>query len=201
MSLLTEVADLAEVPVEGVVRVLTQKPVSRRIEQRVVAVVDDLDDGQLRELTRFALAAAPTVLAPRESVAVPPGPAPPAARALPEAEAESATASAGDELTVRLGLLFEELVGSLKELERDHRAERQDRLDDLSVLIDLISTGWSGVDRRLGRLERTLERLELERRAPPAAVIRAAANPAGRAPAPAPETAREDVRVEARARP
>ncbi|MEJ7791802.1 MAG: hypothetical protein WKF65_07525 [Gaiellaceae bacterium] len=170
MSLLTEVADLAEVPVEGVVRVLTQKPVGRRIEQRVLAVVNELDDAQLRALTRYALAAAPTVLAPRPQpppVSEPSVSGPPASPTPPEDTATLETASAGDELTVRLGRVFEEFVGSLEELKRDHVAERQDRLDDLSVLIDLISTGWSGVDRRLGRLERTLERLELERRVPP----------------------------------
>ena len=172
MSLLTEVADLAEVPVEGVVRVLTQKPVGRRIEQRVLAVVNELDDAQLRALTRYALAAAPTVLAPRPqpppapSVSEPSVSGPPASPTPPEDTATLETASAGDELTVRLGRVFEEFVGNLEELKRDHVAERQDRLDDLAVLIDLITTGWSGVERRLGRLERTLERLELERQVP-----------------------------------
>ena len=32
--------------------------------------------------------------------------------------------------------------------------ERNARLDDLTLLVELISSGWQGVDRRLDRIER-----------------------------------------------
>lgn len=45
--------------------------------------------------------------------------------------------------------------------------ERRERVEDLALLVDLISSGWQGVERRLDRLERVLDRLErgLEHRA------------------------------------
>ena len=45
----------------------------------------------------------------------------------------------------------------LERLEQELLAERNARIDDLGILVDLISSGWNGVDVRLGRLERGLE--------------------------------------------
>ena len=33
-------------------------------------------------------------------------------------------------------------------------AERHARIDDLALLVDLVSSGWKGVDSRLERIER-----------------------------------------------
>jgi hypothetical protein len=41
----------------------------------------------------------------------------------------------------------------LERLEQDVVAERHARVDDLALLVDLISSGWRGVDERLRRLE------------------------------------------------
>jgi hypothetical protein len=48
------------------------------------------------------------------------------------------------------------MVRRLERLETDLLAERHARVDDLALLIDLITSGWRGVDDRLARLERTL---------------------------------------------
>ena len=45
----------------------------------------------------------------------------------------------------------------LERLEQELLAERNARIDDLAILVDLVSTGWSGVDQRLRRLEEGLE--------------------------------------------
>jgi hypothetical protein len=45
----------------------------------------------------------------------------------------------------------------LERLEQELLAERNARIDDFAVLVDLVSAGWSGVDRRLGRLEERIE--------------------------------------------
>ena len=45
----------------------------------------------------------------------------------------------------------------LERLEEELLAERTARIDDLAILVDLVSAGWSGVDRRLKRLEEDLE--------------------------------------------
>lgn len=47
-------------------------------------------------------------------------------------------------------------VRRLERLETDLLADRHARVDDLALLIDLITSGWRGVDERLVRLERTL---------------------------------------------
>ena len=58
-------------------------------------------------------------------------------------------------------------------MQGDLLAERKARVEDLALLVELISSGWRGVERRLDRLERILDRLEraLEDR-PSAAVYR-----------------------------
>jgi len=48
------------------------------------------------------------------------------------------------------------MVRRLERLEGDLLAERHARVDDLALLIDLIASGWKGVDERLARLERVL---------------------------------------------
>ena len=48
-------------------------------------------------------------------------------------------------------------IRRLEGLENDLLAERHARVDDLALLVDLISSGWNGVDQRLARMERKLE--------------------------------------------
>jgi hypothetical protein len=52
--------------------------------------------------------------------------------------------------------LSAQLVRRLERLEGDLLGERHARVDDLALLIDLITSGWRSVDERLGRLEKTL---------------------------------------------
>jgi hypothetical protein len=47
-------------------------------------------------------------------------------------------------------------VRRLEGLAGELEAERHARLDDLAVLIDLIASGWQGVERRLDRIEERL---------------------------------------------
>ena len=44
-------------------------------------------------------------------------------------------------------------IRRLERLEGDLLAERHARVDDLALLVDLVSSGWRGVDARLARLE------------------------------------------------
>jgi hypothetical protein len=64
-----------------------------------------------------------------------------------------------DRMTVMdalLDRLSEDLAGIKRELGR----ARSERLEDLTLLVDLITTSWRAVDRRLGRIEQKLERME-----------------------------------------
>jgi hypothetical protein len=53
--------------------------------------------------------------------------------------------------------LMAQAIGRLERLEGDLLAERHGRVDDLALLVDLIGSGWKGVDERLARLEKGLE--------------------------------------------
>jgi hypothetical protein len=56
--------------------------------------------------------------------------------------------------------LTNQLLRRLSALESDLLTERNARVDDLAVLVELVSSGWRGVDARLGRIESIVQRLE-----------------------------------------
>jgi hypothetical protein len=49
--------------------------------------------------------------------------------------------------------LLNQAIRRLERLEGDLLAERHARVDDLALLVDLVSSGWRGVDTRLTQLE------------------------------------------------
>jgi hypothetical protein len=50
--------------------------------------------------------------------------------------------------------LLNQAIKRLERLEGDILAERHARIDDLALLVDLVSSGWKGVDARLEKVER-----------------------------------------------
>ncbi|MBA2385137.1 MAG: hypothetical protein H0V68_10820, partial [Actinobacteria bacterium] len=50
--------------------------------------------------------------------------------------------------------LLNQALRRLERLEGDLLAERHARIDDLALMVDLISSGWKGVSDRLERVER-----------------------------------------------
>ena len=53
--------------------------------------------------------------------------------------------------------LANQTIRRLERIEGDLLAERHSRVDDLALLVDLIASGWKGVDERLARIEAALE--------------------------------------------
>ncbi len=51
--------------------------------------------------------------------------------------------------------LLNQTIRRLERIEGELLAERHARVDDLALLVDLVSSGWRGVDARLARLERS----------------------------------------------
>ena len=51
-------------------------------------------------------------------------------------------------------------IRRLERLQTDLASERQARVEDLALLVDLITSGWRGVEKRLDRMERVLDRIE-----------------------------------------
>jgi hypothetical protein len=72
--------------------------------------------------------------------------------------------------------LMNQMLRRLERLESDLLAERHARVDDLALLVELVSSGWQGVDERLARLEQGLEQnrgaivYRIEDRRPDAAI-------------------------------
>jgi hypothetical protein len=56
--------------------------------------------------------------------------------------------------------LMNQVIRRLERVEGDLLAERNARVDDLALLVDLVSSGWKGVDTRLARLEAVMSKLE-----------------------------------------
>ncbi|MDQ2983751.1 MAG: hypothetical protein M3R70_07480 [Actinomycetota bacterium] len=52
--------------------------------------------------------------------------------------------------------LMNQSIRRLERLEGDLLAERHARVDDLALLVDLVTSGWRSVDDRLARLEKSL---------------------------------------------
>jgi hypothetical protein len=52
--------------------------------------------------------------------------------------------------------LSNQLIRRLERIETDLAAERNARVEDLGLLVDLIVSGWRAVDERLARVEETL---------------------------------------------
>ena len=53
--------------------------------------------------------------------------------------------------------LASQTIRRLERVEGENLAERHARVDDLALLVDLITSGWKGVDERLARIERGLQ--------------------------------------------
>jgi hypothetical protein len=56
--------------------------------------------------------------------------------------------------------LMNGVIRKLERIDGELLADRNARVDDLSLLVDLISSGWKGVDARIARMESLLGRLE-----------------------------------------
>jgi uncharacterized membrane protein YccC len=182
LATILELARYADVSAENVIRVVNGEPVSGDISSRV----------------REALAALGPP--PYPGTALEPRPLPRAAeearRQLLETVAETAAElesripeGVGDvvyealRIEVRpvahhiaqMGTLVEQLLRRFERLDIGVDLERRERLEDVALLTELITTGWRMVDRRLGRIERMLERQQAEDRtngAPPVRHLR-----------------------------
>ena len=161
MRRIAEIARSADVSIETVLRVLHGDPVSEELTNRVTSAIDELSPGnevatrvevedeiegarrQLLETFAQAAAELETSLPQGVSSVV--------------YEALRLEVHPISERMLELGSLLEQTMGGLR---AELQAERAERLGDVEVLVDLMVTGWRSVDRRLGRIERALERLE-----------------------------------------
>jgi hypothetical protein len=67
--------------------------------------------------------------------------------------------------------LSAQTIRRLERLNGDLAADRKARVEDLALLVDLIASGWRGVEKRLDRIERVLDRVERALEDRPAAAV------------------------------
>ena len=136
MTTVLELAAHAQLPVETVLRVLLREPVNGAAAQKVAEAVAELGPPDYPRpdghVDVVAEEEAQGELVLHEQRPVP---------------------AAGQELAVELRDVFQDLMGRLDR-------ERRERIDDVALTTDLITEGWRTVDRRLGRLEKIIERLD-----------------------------------------
>jgi hypothetical protein len=169
MATILELSRFANVSAENVLRVVHGEPVSEDVARRVQEAID-------------ALGAPPY---PRATVEVVPAEhAPPADSRHDELLERFAAAAAELESTLpqgvssvvyealrvevrpvaqhvaEMGSLFEHMLRRLERVGMDVDSERRERVEDIALITDLITTGWRSVDRRLARLEGMIARLE-----------------------------------------
>jgi len=72
---------------------------------------------------------------------------------------ESAGSAGSQEGATAIEALLRRLVEDLGEIKLELRRARSERLEDLTLVVDLLTTSWRAVDRRLERIDRKVERL------------------------------------------
>jgi hypothetical protein len=169
MATVLELARYAGVSAENVLRVLHREPVSEDIATLVSEAIS-------------ALGAPPS---PQPAVEVLPGEATAELNsALPEHVGSVVHQALRVEVrpvaqnVAELGSLFEQMIRRLESIGNEVDSERGERIQDVALLTELITTGWRSVDRRLGRIEQMIARLETRTgERPPGRVIRLGEHP------------------------
>jgi hypothetical protein len=169
MATILELAQHAGVSAESVLRVVNGEPVSGDVTERVNKAIEAL--GPPRH-PRWALQPVPGPVDPDggtardELLQTFTAAAAKLQQRLPEDvgnvvyEAVRVEVRPMAQHLAQMEQLFQQVVRRIDEV---GESERRERLDDVALMIELITTGWRTVDRRLGRLERMVARLETER--------------------------------------
>jgi hypothetical protein len=151
VATILELAQHADLPAETVLRVILREPTSEAAKRAVAAAVAELGP--------------PDYPRPNGNVDVVPDDEgvgaelavqeQPQAPALDEAVLEEVRnlVNPAAEQVLQLRALFQEFIRRLS-------AERRERVEDLELMTELMIEGWKNVDRRLGRIEKVVGRLE-----------------------------------------
>ena len=164
MATILELAAYADVSAENVLRVVHGEPVSDDVERRVLSAIDALGappyPRRVEVLPAIAPGAGTEELLERVRLT-----SAELEAALPE-ELGSAVSEAFrlevrpvEQQVAELGALFERMIVRIEHVATSIEDERRDRLQDVALLTELVTSGWRSVDRRLARLEEIAARL------------------------------------------
>jgi hypothetical protein len=190
MTTISEIARAADVSVESVLRVLNRDNVSRDIANRVIAAMEAYGYGRLprpegvnthapgtEEKPSPRAVAGEVVGQGHEGEEVDPADAVGRAReqllhavedVVTELEDAGSLAQRSEPAGIRaladrmavMDALLHRLAQDIDGMKRELGRARNERLEDLTLLVDLITTSWRMVDRRLGRIDHKVERME-----------------------------------------
>jgi hypothetical protein len=169
VATILELAAYADVSAENVLRVVHGEAVSEDVERRVREAMDALGAPPLPRQVEVLPALQPRVPTTDELLARFQATASELEAALPEGvgsvvyEALRVEVRPVAQHVAELGALFERMLARLEEVSTSVEDERRDRLQDVALMTDLITSGWRSVDRRLGRLEQVVARIEAGR--------------------------------------
>ena len=168
MATILELAAYAEVSAENVLRVVHGEPVSEEVERRVQRAIDALGvppyPRRVEVLPAIPRGASSDELLQRFQAT-----ADELEATLPEGVGSIVHEALRIEIrpvaqhVAELGALFERLLGRIDEVSTSVEDERRDRLEDVALLTELLTSGWRSVDRRLARLEKIVARIEAGR--------------------------------------
>ena len=142
MTYVLQLAAHTDLPVQTVLRVLLRQPTNEAAQRKVAEAV--------------ALIGLPDYPRPDGHIEVLPA----MGAALEPAPVQADTSAMEVEPSNLTQELVTEFRGAVQQLLGRLDRERRERIDDLSLSTDLFIEGWQSVDRRLGRLEKMIERLE-----------------------------------------
>jgi hypothetical protein len=168
VATILELADYADVSAESVLRVVHREPVSEEVQRRVYEAIDALGvpsyPRQVEVLPAIPPGASSDELLERFQAT---------AAELEAAVPEGVSSIVYEALRVEvrpvaqhvaeLGALFERMLARLEAVSTSVDDERRDRLEDVALLTELVTSGWRSVDRRLARLEKIVARIEAGR--------------------------------------
>ena len=190
MATILELAAYAEVSAENVLRVIHGEPVSEEVEQRVRRAIEALGPPPPQRLTDV-LPALPEERAGGHDALVERlrGAAAELEATLPEGvgtvvyEALRVEVRPVAQHVAELETLFERLLRRLEQVSGEVESDRRERVEDVALLTELVTTGWRSVDRRLARLEQIVARIEAGRNRLPETRLYRLDDPSGPAPA------------------
>jgi uncharacterized coiled-coil protein SlyX len=162
MPTILELAQHAELPAETVLRVILREPTSETAQRAVADAVAELGPPDYPRPNGYVEIVPDDRDHEQHAELAVPDPAP--APALDEAvlaEVRNVVTPATEQV-FQLRALLGEFVQRLK-------GERRERVEDLELMTELMVEGWKNVDRRLGRIEKVVSRLEDAQSAAPAA--------------------------------
>jgi hypothetical protein len=139
MSYVLQIAAQADLPVETVLRVMLRQPTNEAAQRKVAEAVAKIGPAEYPR--------------PDGHIEVLPAVGEELEATFPAVTDESEPGDAAQHLVAELQGALQELVGRLER-------ERRERIDDLALSTDLFIEGWRSVDRRLGRLEKMIERID-----------------------------------------